>query len=256
MELKIATTEDRGRLGAVWKECFGLDDEYLHLFQNLVLTPTLSQTFILQERGELLSTFTLLPIQYLTTGGRCFNGAYLAAVATPKKFRGHRYFSQLFRMSMALNNPQIKELDFILVRPAEKNLTEIYRREGFDIGIKNSITDSFEITPSDTMPYDKLNMADKEAVTKLVEEIATNLKSFKPLFLWDSSVIEFVVADSFSNGKTRTQLNYFKALQLAKSTGVIEKNVVLKKDFAFVKILNPSLTPQDFTNALFLFTLE
>jgi hypothetical protein len=141
------------------------------------------------------------------------------------------------------------------VRPAEESLVELYRREGFNIGVMNYISEGFDIKEGSQNCCIATQLSDKESIIKLSEEIKKQIESLKPVFVWEREIIEFCLYDSATNPKTKTQLNFILTTGNRKDLERQSCNLP-KKDFAFIKLLNKELSHTTFQKSLFLFTLE
>ena len=227
MTARLAAARDFDSLKVIWKECFFLDDSYLTLVEKLILPS--SDVWILEDGNEILSTFTLVPLEHLSKDGTVLSGAYLAAVATPQEKRGRGYFHKLFNLVLGKT-----AFDFILVRPASEALGEIYRKEGFTIPVNNPLCDSFDIPTSDA------------SVKTTAEELQEILKSSAPSFIWGKNILEFAIGESESNPKTRSQLEYLLS----------GRREISKKPFAFMKSLKKGISASIFEKSLFIITLE
>ena len=232
--VRKASEKDFEKIGAIWQECFCLNDAYLSLLSKHVFNSNSQNTtiYLLEKNTEILSVFALLPIEYhkeKTT----LRGAALTFVATPKKHRGNKYFHVLFNRIFSEKH----NLDFLIVRPATEQLSTLYKREGFSIPIMNPMVDSFDIPVlSDTLPP-----LDSTSVQKA-------LKALKPAFVWNKHILEFALCDAAENAKTASQLNF----TLSCSREVLKSSI----PFAFVKSLSSDISPEFFSNAFFLITLE
>lgn len=261
---RVATKKDMPALRSIWQECFHLDGSYLDLVEKSLFP--YSDIYILAEETKdskndcitysILSTFTLIPIDYFTNGNventpessYHFFGAYLGGVATPVKNRGHNYFYLLFyevcQMLGTKNaGKNITSPSFILTRPAEQSLIKLYINAGFTVGINNPCCNGYFFKEPDK---NSGIISGTEIIT--AKQIRKKIiVEKKPCLVWNEKILDYVLEEKKSNPVTEMQFNFF--LSDIKASESVQ--------YAFIKILDKNLLkPEDFYKAFFIFTLE
>ena len=131
--LTEATEQDKGAIKKLWQETFeGIDAEHLRYLEQSFIP----QSKILLLKGEeILSTLVLTPIYFYKrpSSGMCdfkskSEGYYVSYVVTPKHYRGRGFCERLFKLC----EPLFKEKDFLVLRPASRQLSMLYSKLGFD----------------------------------------------------------------------------------------------------------------------------
>lgn len=259
---KLATKKDMPALRAIWQECFHLDDSYMDLVEKSLFP--YSDIYILAEENtdaknncitySILSTFTLIPIDYFTGGdventpesSHHFRGAYLGGVATPVKNRGHNYFYLLlYEVCQMLGTKNagknVASPSFILTRPAEQSLIKLYINAGFIVGVNNPCCSSYFFKEPDKKAG---IIAEVKSAKEIREKI---IGEKKPCLVWNEKILDYVLEEKNSNPVTEMQFKFF--LSDVKASKPVQ--------YAFVKILDKNLLkPEDFYKAFFIFTLE
>jgi hypothetical protein len=274
MVARPATKNDMKALRSIWMECFSLDDSYLDLVEKKLFP--YAQLYVLEDRGEILSTFALIPIdfypfsQFNSAEDKAMNGAYLAGVATPEKFRGNHYSSKLFEEV----SKQISEYDFLLTRPAEESLINFYFQLGFNVPVNNPYSNNFFFKTCQCEGNKNFAKAEKmvesgkynfSSPAEIREKIIT---CKKPCLVWGEKILDFVMAEEKFNKTTVLQIALFNQdnsfLDPTKELSPeqiknLQENPPFIGDtpYAFVKIIkSEKLNKHDFYGSYFLFTLE
>src|SRR5574344_344196 len=274
MVARPATKNDMQALRSIWMECFSLDDSYLDLVEEKLFP--YAQLYVLEDRGEILSTFTLIPIdfypfsQFGQSDDAAIKGAYLAGVATPEKFRGNHYSSKLFLEI----SKEISEYDFLLTRPAEESLVDFYLQLGFNVPINNPYANNFFFKTCKCEGNKNFENAEK-----MIESGKYNFYSSiqirekiiackKPCLVWGAKILDYVMAEEKFNKITALQIALFnqdnsfidptKELTPEQIKNLQENPPFIgDTPYAFVKIIKPDvLNKYAFHGAYFLFTLE
>ena len=237
MQARIAQIKDFEKINAIWTECFQLEGGYLSLLHKYILKT--SQVFLLLYSSQILSVFSLVPISFLRNN-TVLNGAYLAYVATPEKHRGNGYFHKLFNLVFEQNFYE-KEgcgYDFLLVRPAEKSLENIYFREGFSVKVFKPCCNAKDSTGIQSWTH---------------LQILEKLKALEPVFIWNGGVFEFSLAEYQFNPATKKQMDILMCTDKEEIRRSIKNS---NEAFAYIKILKNGISASIFEDAAFFFTLE
>ncbi len=121
------TPEDRAQLTALWKACFGEQEEaYIPGFlENMIFAPGPGEILVLQREGELLSMLTLLPATFRRESGEGFPIRYVYAVGTAPGQRRQGLSGMLLEEAK-----KRYPVSFVLCT-FEKELVSYYERFGF-----------------------------------------------------------------------------------------------------------------------------
>lgn len=122
----LATGADTEALVDLWVQSFGDPERYIRNFQSLVATP--EQTVVYREDGKAVSAVYLLDCQLELQGER-YNAYYFYAAATHPDYRRRGYMEQIIRYCRTL--AEERNIDFIILVPADNNLYQYYSRFGF-----------------------------------------------------------------------------------------------------------------------------
>ena len=128
--IPIKTAEEALQVRKIWKQVFIDDDRYLDRFFEKCF-PFLS-TYALVEDREIRSIASLIDLKYADLRLK-----YLYGVATPVQFRGRKYSQKL--TEWLVKSEKSAGTDAILTRPANRNLFDFYRRQGFTCELKRRI---------------------------------------------------------------------------------------------------------------------
>jgi GNAT superfamily N-acetyltransferase len=128
MIIKKATPEDREHIYKIWNICFTDDEAYINNYLDNCFPET--TTWLLGEnRDEFCSVLSIIPSFFIEKGER-INGGYLYGVGTLPTHRGKSYSK--FLMNHAVEAAKTEGLSYILVKPAEESLFQLYKKSGFD----------------------------------------------------------------------------------------------------------------------------
>lgn len=126
MTVSASTKEDIGELIALWRTCFGDDEEYISAFMRARFVP--ERTLVGREDGRICSVLYLLDGK-VRIAGEAFEAAYLYAVCTHPDFRSRGCMGELLRAAESLCRDL--GLDYICLVPAEDSLFDYYSRFGY-----------------------------------------------------------------------------------------------------------------------------
>lgn len=202
--VKLLSSKDNLSVQNIWRECFTQDLNYINNFIDLCFPHSISWGIFPNGTNSAVAMLSVLP-SYAIVGDsqECYqklNGAYVYGVGTLKQFRGKGYSRKL--MNEAINYSNSNLLDYILVKPAEESLFDLYERQSFDKTLWNY---QIEIDlASSKNALDKANKSTQKTYNntqdhqKLRESIgATN-------FLWPKNILEYSLMEIRSrNGITQ-----------------------------------------------------
>lgn len=128
--ISVANMQDIPHLTKLWKEAFG-EEEYAKKFYAKAFTHHESEVMVIVEREPDMEIVSML--HYISCclerGGRKYNGAYLYALATDKKYRGKGIMRKL--IEYAKTTAMKQQLDFLYLIPAKDSLYDYYKKQGF-----------------------------------------------------------------------------------------------------------------------------
>lgn len=120
--IEFASQSRMDEIKALWKEAFGDTDEAVnYYFENMHSDENM---VIYIENGEVAAMASMLPVSCKT-----YEGRYIYAVATAKKFRGRGFCKAVMSCihSFMADNGE----DFAILVPAEKSLFDFYGKMGY-----------------------------------------------------------------------------------------------------------------------------
>ncbi len=253
LKVEVASDSDSKQLCSIWKEAFSLDDDYLdHLFTNLfpcgkILTLKGIKSSTLDE--QILSTFVLHPITFISEE-ITLNGYYISYVATPKVERGNNYFSQLLNLAKDFYHDK----DFLLIRPAEDWLDNFYHRLGFTTPIYNPTFSNFYRKSYSSTPHlGNNNFSESNNIGNIINLL------YKPCFVWDNSIYNFIQKDAPLNFATSTLLSELNEAFKKNHTDIVDGKYKISFGeiiIARLKILNKNVNSSSFKNSLLFFTFD
>lgn len=127
MTTGIAGASHKKQLSAIWKTCFNADDGFMKIFIDKCLPA--SVTYIVEEKGEIISSSTVMPLKYIGASAHTMNGGYLYGVCTMPEYRGRRLAARL--MEFAENDSMERGMEFMVTRPASASLFKYYENLGY-----------------------------------------------------------------------------------------------------------------------------
>lgn len=119
----------------IWRECFTDDEFYIKTFIERCFPFGVHLGIFKKNDNQALSMLSLLPCHIKTEEKRCY-GAYMYGVGTLIKHRGNQYSTLL--ANEAFRKCKEKGYHFIVVRPAEESLYNLYSKQGFKLEVKSS----------------------------------------------------------------------------------------------------------------------
>lgn len=125
LQCRLATTEDKRALYALWQKTFGDEPAVIDRFFPCV-TP--NDIVVCGENGNPVSAL-YMPRVKLGCGEKTLSAAYIYAAATDTAYRGRGLMTAL--LQFAAENAQRQSLDGLYLVPAEPTLFDYYGARGF-----------------------------------------------------------------------------------------------------------------------------
>ena len=125
LQCRLATTEDKRALYALWQNTFGDEPAVIDRFFQCV-TP--NDIVVCGENGNPVSAL-YMPRVELRCGEKTLSAAYIYAAATDTAYRGRGLMTYL--LQFAAENAQRQSLDGLYLVPAERTLLDYYGARGF-----------------------------------------------------------------------------------------------------------------------------
>lgn len=126
MYIAIATPKDKKEFSQLWQKCFNCDEEFFELFYNKCYPH--SRTYFVIEDSRIVSCASILKSKFISDTPS--NGGYLYGVCTHEEYRGRGFAKAVIEFAM---EESLKwGLDYIVTRPATKDLFQFYRNIGFN----------------------------------------------------------------------------------------------------------------------------
>lgn len=118
----------------IWRECFTPDNEYINTFLQHCFPYSISWGLFPNNSSEAIAMLSLLPsysIIIKNNGVKIeLNGSYVYGVGTLEHHRGKGYSKIL--MDQAIHYSKMKSLDYMLVKPAQDSLFDLYEKQSFN----------------------------------------------------------------------------------------------------------------------------
>lgn len=132
--VKLLTTKDTLSIQNIWRECFTQDLAYINNFIKHCFPYSTSWGIFPIGAKNAVAMLSLLPsyanIEKPPKNSMNLRGAYVYGVGTLKDYRGKGYSHIL--MNAAHRYSKERSLDYILVKPAEESLFNLYQKQSFD----------------------------------------------------------------------------------------------------------------------------
>jgi ribosomal protein S18 acetylase RimI-like enzyme len=193
-KIRLADKDDTLSILRIWRECFTDDLLYISNFINFCLPFTKTWITIPQDSTSAVSVLSLLP-SYAIIDNQKFFGGYIYGVATLPDFRGHSLSKRL--IETAVNYCKENREQYIVIKPAESSLFDLYKKQSFETTITKHITnvDLSQINLSGISPFKKVeNLTIAELYSIREEEL------FKTHFLWPLEILNYTIEDAKSKG--------------------------------------------------------
>ncbi|PKO98865.1 MAG: hypothetical protein CVU13_06945 [Bacteroidetes bacterium HGW-Bacteroidetes-8] len=192
--IRLAEKDDTLSILRIWRECFTDDLLYISNFINYCLPYTKTWVVIPQESTSAVSVLSLLP-SYAIIDNQKISGGYIYGVATLPNFRGHSLSKRLIETTISYCKE--KEIQYIVIRPAESSLFDLYKKQSFETFISKNLTniDLSQINFSDVTPLKRVeNFSIAELYSLREEEL------FKTHLLWPIDILNYTIEDAKSKG--------------------------------------------------------
>ncbi len=129
MVIRQFKNDDTLSLFNIWRECFTDDTNYINNFLKNCLPYTETWVLIPENESTPVSVVTVIP-SYIIENKTVINGGYIFGVGTLIKHRGHSYSKHI--INTIFNHSKSNNLSYLLVKPAEHTLYNLYKRLSFD----------------------------------------------------------------------------------------------------------------------------
>lgn len=123
--ITFARKDEVAELKRLWLEAFG-EDESATLFYNLAFEEI--EVVVYKIQNEIVSMLHCIPCRLIGDKEE-YNGVYLYALATDKRFRGQGIMGKL--IENVKNNLKEDNMDFLYLIPADAGLYDYYGKYGF-----------------------------------------------------------------------------------------------------------------------------
>lgn len=200
--VKLLTNKDTLSIHNIWRECFTQDIDYINDFINYCF-PHSTTWGIFTNSSEAVAMLSLLPsyaiIVNSTEISSNIKGAYVYGVGTLKNYRGRGYSRIL--MNEALKYATTNSLDYVLVKPAEESLFDLYEKQSFNKTLWNfkiefALTDMRKARAYQPFESSKIHKSIEKNKTQNGIEFKNNLVKLRESisatnFLWPHEILEY-----------------------------------------------------------------
>ncbi|MHC1779867.1 MAG: GNAT family N-acetyltransferase [Bacteroidales bacterium] len=205
--IRLANENDTLSITNIWRECFTSDLSYIDNFIINCFPHSKTWIAISQKSSEAVAVLSLFP-SYFYSDGQYFSGGYIYGVATLPDYRGNSLSSLL--MNTAFDYSLATKLQYLVVKPANDGLFDLYRRQSFDILINKQVfsvdlhSDNYlnlNFTPNrykhNSIFVNKSNESidDVEKVYHLREKNKNNTD-----LLWPLPILRYALLDNYNKG--------------------------------------------------------
>ncbi len=192
--IRLAEKDDTLSILRIWRECFTGDLLYISNFINYCLPYTKTWVVIPQESTSAVSALSLLPSYVIIDSQKIFGG-YIYGVATLSNFRGHSLSKRL--IETAISYCKENEIQYIVIKPAESSLFDLYKKQSFETFISKNLTniDLSQFNLSDVSPLKRIENFGIADFYSLREEVL-----FKTHLLWPIEILNYTIEDAKSKG--------------------------------------------------------
>ncbi|MDP3437343.1 MAG: GNAT family N-acetyltransferase [Bacteroidales bacterium] len=193
-KIRLAEKDDTLSILRIWRECFTDDLLYISNFINYCLPYTKTWVVIPEESNYAVAILSLLP-SYAIIENQKIIGSYIYGVATLPNFRGHSLSKRL--IETAVSYCEENEKQYIVIRPAESSLFDLYKKQSFDTIISKNITkiDLNHINLTDISPLKRIENFSISVFYSIREE-----ELFKTHLLWPMEILNYTIEDAKSKG--------------------------------------------------------
>lgn len=129
-KIRLAREGDTNRQKELWKHCFGDSDSYINFFYANRYKK--DETAVLLHNEEISAMLTMIPVKTMLPDNRCLDSLMFYAIATHPNYQNRGFATQLIDFC----NQYLKEnnKDCSLLVPANKQLFDFYRKQGYEDG--------------------------------------------------------------------------------------------------------------------------
>jgi len=192
--IRLANKNDTLSIFKIWRECFINDLQCISNFINFCLPHTKTWVVIPENSSFAVAILSLLP-SYTILDNQKISGSYIYGVATLPHYRGHSLSKKL--IETAVSYCEDNEIQYILIRPAESSLFDLYKKYSFETIISKSITkinlDSKYFT--EDSPFKSIENFSVDELYSIREK-----ELFKTHFLWPLDILNYTIEDAKSKG--------------------------------------------------------
>ena len=193
-KIRLAEKDDTLSIMRIWRECFTDDLLYISNFINFCLPFTKTWVVIPQDSKSAVSVLSLLP-SYAIIDNQKIIGGYIYGVATLPDFRGHSLSKRL--IETAVNYCTECGEQYIVIKPAESSLFDLYKKQSFETTITKKITniDLSQINLAGISPLKKIeNLTIAQLYSIREEELSSTH------LLWPLEILNYTIEDAKSKG--------------------------------------------------------
>ncbi len=206
-DVRILTNKDTPSVIKIWEECFTQDIDYINAFISLCFPYSINWGVFPKNSNNAVAMLTLMPSYIITKNSageqKKVNGAYVYGVGTLKTHRGNGYSSILMREVFTYSTN--KSLEYILVKPAEESLFNLYQRQSF-----NHILSCYRVE-IDLHPILSLNSSTVLSENSTQNKVNNHLKARESLaatnFLWPTRILNYSLLEIESRNGVTHHLN-------------------------------------------------
>ncbi len=205
--VRLANENDTLSIRNIWRECFTSDISYIDNFITNCFPHAKTWVAISNKSSEIVSILSLLPT-YFNYDGKNFTGGYIYGVATLPDFRGNSLSKVL--MNAAFEYSGAINLQYLVVKPANDSLFDLYRGQSFDILINKDIisvnlaSDNYFDPALPMMAKNQLSLQDNKSkyFADNIEKLLNLREIDKPgsKLLWPSAILRYALLDIKNKG--------------------------------------------------------
>jgi ribosomal protein S18 acetylase RimI-like enzyme len=194
--VRLAVEHDTLSITNIWRECFTNDMAYIENFITNCLPFTKTWVAIPENSTKAVAVLSLLP-SYAISNGRKLTGGYVYGVATLPGFRGNSISKLL--MEAAIQYCTAQNYNYMVVKPANEGLFDLYMRQSFDILVNKSIF-TVETTPH-PQSYKKYWNDSNNRIYKDSDFCIDKLYNLRQnndngtMLLWPSEILKYAISD-------------------------------------------------------------
>lgn len=127
IEIRFAQKSDANDLKAIWKTCFGDEDQFIDFYFTNRFKE--NEVVVLTDTGNIAAMLTIVHSRLVTPQSQSYNAAMLYAIATHPDYRNKGCATQL--MNFTNNYLSANNIIHTILVPADQHLFEFYHRQGY-----------------------------------------------------------------------------------------------------------------------------